>query len=77
MFANIVFIEIDGRGFDGEFAPVRHRVAGIHGKIHDDLLDLPGIGLNQPQARLGSGNQVNVSADQPAEDLARLGNHLT
>ena len=39
----------DVGGFDGEFAALRHGVAGIHGQVHDDLIDLAGIGADRAQ----------------------------
>ena len=46
-----VLVERDVGGLDGELAALRHGVAGVHGKIHDDLVDLAGIGADGAERR--------------------------
>ena len=41
-----MLIEFHVGGLNGESASMRHRVARIYGQIHDDLLDLAGIGVH-------------------------------
>ena len=49
MLAGVGFVQFHVGGFEGELAAVRHGVAGIEGEVHDDLLDLPGIGFDRAQ----------------------------
>ena len=53
MEAGVVVVELDVGGLDGQFAAVGHGIAGVDGQVHDDLLDLAGIGLDR--ARSGPG----------------------
>src|ERR1035438_6458806 len=41
---------IDIGGFDGQVAARRHGIAGIDGKIEEDLVHLPRVGEDVPQA---------------------------
>ncbi len=68
-----MFIERDVGGLDGELAAVRHGVARIHGQVHDDLLDLSGIGLDGAEFGAGHHDQVDVLADQAREHLQVFG----
>jgi hypothetical protein len=53
MKAGVVFVERDVGGLDGKLAPGGHGVAGVDGEVHDDLLDLSGIGADRPEIRAG------------------------
>jgi len=59
--------QLDVAGLDGELAPVRHGVAGIHDQVHDDLLELARIGFDPPQRGRKDGPQRDVLADQAAK----------
>ncbi len=67
MLAGVSLIELGVRGFQSQLAAVGHGVAGIQGEVHDDLLDLPGIGFHRAQVTGGDGEDFNVFADQPPQ----------
>src|SRR5215831_10195204 len=56
-----------GRMPGGVGASPARTVAGIDGKVHDDLLDLAGIGLDAAEAGLGQGDEIDGLADQALE----------
>ena len=49
--------------------PCGHRIAGIDRQVHDDLLDLAGIGLDRAKVRARDHDQIDVFADQAGEHL--------
>ena len=59
-----------------ERAAVRHRVAGVDREVHQDLLNLPRVRLDVGDVVAGAEDDVDVLADQPAQqrlDLAEAG----
>ena len=58
---------------DGQLAAAGHGVAGVDGQVHDDLLDLAGVGLDRPRPGSSDGGQLDVLADHPAEHLLDVG----
>ena len=53
----VVLVELDVGGLDRQRAAVRHGVARVDREVHDDLLDLPAVGLHAapaPAARLST-----------------------
>ena len=71
--AGIAFVERDIGGLDGEFAALRHGIAGVDRQIHDDLFDLAGIGAHRAQFRARDHYQIDVFADQPGEQFEVFG----
>ena len=69
MCARVVVVQIDVRGLDGQLAAVRHGVARVDREVHEDLLDLPGIGLDVPEAADQEKRQLDVGAEEPTEHL--------
>ena len=65
--AGIVCVELRVGSFERELPAVRHGVAGIEGQVHDDLLDLPGIGLHRAEIACRYGQDFNVLSNQPAQ----------
>ncbi len=59
-------VEIHAGGLDGESAAPGHGVAGVDHQVHDDLLELPGIGPDGGAGRLGREAQFDVFPDQAA-----------
>ena len=57
---------------DGERAAVRHRVARVHAEIHDDLLHLRGVGVNDA----GLVGNLRVDLDAARKRLARDALHF-
>ena len=64
MGAGVVRVERDVGGLDGQLSAVRHGVAGIDRQVHDDLLDLSGIGFDRADVRARNHDQIDVFADQ-------------
>jgi hypothetical protein len=73
--AGVFLSQRDVRGFDGELAAGGHGVARIHGQIHDDLLDLPGIGAHRAQGRRGDHYKIDIFADDARKHLEVLRDH--
>ncbi len=63
----ILLIELDIAGFDGELPSARHRVAGIHGQVHDDLLELSRIRQDVSELARQMHCEVDVFTEQAAE----------
>ncbi len=61
---------------DDDLASVRHRVARIHQQVHQNLVQLAGIGHHVSQRRAEPGHQLDVFAEQRPEHLLRLSHHL-
>jgi hypothetical protein len=61
--------EIDNRGLERELAAFRHRVAGIHSQIENDLRNLAGVGLDVRAFFLvvEMANDRNIFADEPEQ----------
>jgi hypothetical protein len=55
-----------GRG-DREDTPGRHRIARVHGEVHQDLLELAGVRPGVAQARRQRRPELDVLADDAAE----------
>ena len=75
MLASIARIQLDVGRLESEPASLRHRVPGVDGQIHDDLLDLAGVGLRVPESRAEDGDEGDVFSDQAPEHLAHLRDH--
>ena len=71
MWAWCSLVELDVFVSISERAALRHGVAGVHRHVHDDLLDLTGIGFHLPGSPLQDG-QGNILADQAAQHLLHV-----
>jgi hypothetical protein len=49
VLSGILVIQVHSGGFYGQFAAPRHCVTSIDDQIHDDLLNLSGIGFHASQ----------------------------
>src|SRR2546428_634951 len=69
---------VEGRvgGLEGQLPTPGHRVAGVPGQVHDDLLALPRVRLHLPEVRGEARLDLDVLADQPAEHLVDAGQYL-
>ena len=54
--------------FNVQQAAVRHRIAGIEHQVHDDLLELHGIGHGMSGARMEHGHDLDLFSDEPLQD---------
>ena len=76
MNAGKSFVERDVGGFDSEFATLRHGVAGVDGEVHDDLIDLAGIGVDGAEGGAGNHDEIDVFADHAGEHFQVFGDDL-
>ena len=60
-------VQSDIGHFQGQAAAVGHRVPGIEAQIHQDLVDLPQIGLNAPRLGGDVDDQVDARIDGPPQ----------
>jgi len=67
MVARILRVQIDVGGFEGEFASLWHGIAGVDAEIDQDLLDLPGIHFDSPEAGKGESDEFHIFANEAAE----------
>jgi hypothetical protein len=59
----IVVIELDVCRLDGQLAALGHCVARVDCKVHDDLLNLPRIGLDAPEIARREDSQLDVGSE--------------
>src|ERR1035441_4581750 len=72
LLRHVGVIDFDGGGADEELATVGHGVAGVHGQVHDDLLEHADVGLDMQQVGGIVGVQGDVFAQQPLEHLGKV-----
>jgi hypothetical protein len=65
--ARIRFAERDSARFDRQFASVRHGVAGVDDKIHEQLPDVAGIRPHLSNLPRADENHLRVFVHQPAQ----------
>ena len=70
------FRRVDVGGLDRQVAAVGHGIAGIDRQVHDDLLDLAGIGLDRADGPRRNHDQVDVFADQAGQHFQVFGDHV-
>ena len=60
--------DLDAAGFNGQGSAGRHGVVRVDRQVHDDLLDLSGIGLDHADVRIEHRAELDeVLADQPSQ----------
>ena len=64
--------QVNVSGFDGQFAPLGHRVARIDHQVHDYLFQATGIGCHRIVGGGRNGHQFNVFPDEPPQHLFDL-----
>src|SRR5260370_41705539 len=70
VLAGVILVEIDVRGFDRQRAAVGHGIAGVHGEIEDDLLDLSAIRFHYRQLGPQIENDLDVFSDETLEKIS-------
>jgi len=73
---DVLLVHLGMRGFQGKLASLRHGVAGVDHQVHDDLLDLRGIGFHRARLRREHRFQLNVFADQALEHRIHRGDDV-
>ena len=76
MLLHVTFIQADACGFNCELAAIGHGIARISGQVHDDLLDLHGIGAHTPNIATVGNGELKVLADQPRQHFADFLEHM-
>ena len=69
-------VELDVGRLDRELAAARHRVARVDDEVHEDLLDLPGIGLHGAEVEAAHDRQLDVLAEEAAQHLLDAADRL-
>ena len=72
MLADVSFVEPDIDGPQRQHPATRHGIAGVDRKIHDDLLNLAGIGLDRTQLRIKHRYQFHVFAEKAEKKFFHL-----
>jgi hypothetical protein len=66
-------VQFDVRRLDQQLSAGRHRVAGVDGEVHQDLLELARIGVHAREVRREPGLELDVLAQRSAEQPVQLG----
>ena len=75
MVPSIGLVQVGVAHLNGETASLRHRIASVDGQVHDDLLDVAGVGLDHPRLGIGHDGPVDVLTDDAAKHLVHVGHH--
>ena len=76
MPAGRVLVQLDVPGLDGNPAAVRHRIAGVHDEVDDDLLELSRVDGHAAEFRGRPEHERDVLTDQPLEHLGHARDHF-
>ena len=55
---------------------MRHGVAGVDGEVHDDLVDLAGIGTDGADRGAWNHHKIDILADHAGKHFQVFGHHL-
>src|SRR5712671_6784740 len=72
IFRAVGLVEGHAGSANADFAAVGHGVFGIDHKIHDDLLDLTGIGARTADVGGEGGGEFDIFADERAEETLQV-----
>src|SRR5260370_28280477 len=70
---DVFFVKINIARLDGEFSAFWHRVARIHRKVQNYLLNLTGISFDASEIGLKRGAQIDVFSYETTQHLLHLG----
>ena len=73
VFGTVGIVEGDAGGANADFAAVGHGVFGVDHEIHDDLLELAGIGAGAADGGGEAGGEFDIFADERAEETLHVG----
>ncbi len=76
MLRQVVGLELDIPGLEDQATPVGHGVPGVDHQVHHHLLELPPVGPHPAQVGIAFEPQLHVLAEDPAEHLLHLREHL-
>ena len=72
MIGGVSFGQVHVRRLERELAALGHGVPRVHREVHEDLLELSGVGLHGTRVRRETGAQLDVLAEQAAEHLLKV-----
>ena len=72
MLTRVGSVEVNVARFDRQLPALWHGVASVDRQIHENLLDLPGVGPNAPEVRPEHRYEIDVFADETAEHLVHV-----
>ena len=75
MRSGVGLVQFDVRRLDGELAALGHGVAGVDRQVHEDLLDLAGVGLDAAQVRLEGGRPGATSSPMSRRSIFSASAH--
>ena len=64
------------RCLDVKLATIRHGIASVDGQVHDDLLDLVGIGAHGASLRIEREHHINILSNQALEHLLEVADYI-
>lgn len=64
---DVVLVQVNLSRLNDDMSPGRHGLTGVHGQVHDRLLDLVRISLDVADAVRQIEGQLNILAQQAAE----------
>ncbi len=73
IFRTVGLVEGDAGGANADFAAVGHGVFSIDDEIHDDLLELTGIGASATDGGSETGGEFDIFADERAQEALHIG----
>src|SRR6267143_4036611 len=73
VLGEIYFVQFGVGGLDDQPAARWHGVPGVDGKVHEDLFDLPEIGLDATEVGSAGDGHCDVLTDQAMENFLHFG----
>ena len=71
--ARVGLVEPLAAGPDRQLAALRHRVAGVHGQVQDDLLELAAVAEYRLRRARGVRHNLDVLRDDPSQHRQQVG----
>ena len=76
MAGRVSFIKGHIGCFDGDFAAMRHGIAGVDHQIHQNLLNLGGVYFYRSQTRGQGCFEIYIFANHAAKHFVKIGDNL-
>jgi hypothetical protein len=72
----VILVDKRVAGFDRQFALARHGVLGVHHKVEDRGLHLPGVDLDLPEVGAAYDFEIDIFTHRPPEKIRHSGEQL-
>ena len=69
MFAGKRLVEVGDRSLQYQLAAARHRVTSVHRQVHNDLVELSGVGLDNRRGRSGQEDDFKIVSHERTQQL--------